>query len=249
MDGWGAPMRMKMNAVGASGRSPVSDLRLPSSGDRPVAPTTSAIFEAAAAFPIQIKTLLHLMTILSLDILVFVHIPKEKIQMNSRKALGLMVCVLLAVSCFAQGSRGKAELKAGAGSITIDYGQPALKGRDMLSQLQVGQFWRMGNNLATVLTSPVDLTFGSTKVPKGSYSLWLKRTNADTFELVFNTQTGQWGTQHDPSKDAFQVPMKKETLPNSVEVFTINLKGAPKGGIFTMDWGTTQLSTEIQFAQ
>jgi hypothetical protein len=33
--------------VGASGRSPVSDFRLPSAGDLPVALTTSAIFETA----------------------------------------------------------------------------------------------------------------------------------------------------------------------------------------------------------
>ena len=73
----------------------------------------------------------------------------------------------------------------------------------MLSQLQVGQFWRMGMNQAAVLSTPVDLTFGSTKVPKGAYSLWLKLAAPDKFELVFNTQTGQWGMQHDAAKDVF----------------------------------------------
>ncbi len=167
-----------------------------------------------------------------------------------KKALALTFCILLAVSCFAQGMggpRGKAELKAGAGSITIDYGRPALKGRDMLSQLEVGKFWRMGNNQATVLNTPVDLTFGSVKVPKGAYSLWLKLAAPDKFELVFNSQTGQWGTMHDPSKDVYQVPMKKEALSSPVEVFTLDLKGAPKGGIVSLGWGTTQLSAEFQF--
>jgi hypothetical protein len=169
--------------------------------------------------------------------------------MNLRKALGLMVCILIAFSSFAQGTRGKAELKAGAGIITVDYGQPALKGRDMLSKLQVGEFWRMGNNQATVFTTPVDLTFGSVKVPKGAYSLWLKLTAPEKFEMVFNSQTGQWGMQHDLSKDLFQVPFKKETLQSSVEIFAINLKNAPKGGVFALSWGTTSLSAEFQFAQ
>lgn len=170
--------------------------------------------------------------------------------MSLKKALGLMVCVLLAVSCFAQmGSRGKAELKAGASSITIDYGQPALKGQDRLAQLQVGAFWRMGNNQATVLTTPVDLTFGAMKVPKGAYSLWLKRTAPEKFELVFNYQTGQWGMQHDVSKDAYGVPMKSEVLPSSVEIFKMDLKDAPKGGILVLNWGTTSLSAAFQFAQ
>jgi hypothetical protein len=185
-------------------------------------------------------------------ILAFVHIPKEKTSMNFKKALLSLVCVVLAVSCFAQMKmppRGKAELNAGTGSITVDYGRPELKGRDMLSQLQVGQFWRMGMNQAAVLNTPVDLTFGSTKIPKGAYSIWLKLAAPEQFELVFNSQTGQWGMQHDVTKDVFQVPMKKEALPSSVEIFTIELKSAPKGGVFTLHWGTTALLADFQFAK
>jgi hypothetical protein len=173
--------------------------------------------------------------------------------MTLKKSFAATFCVLFAVSCFAQmrgNPRGKAELKAGGGSITIDYGRPSLKGRDMLSQLAVGGTpWRLGSEQATVLTTPVDLTFGSTKIPKGSYSLFLKRTDAETFELVFNSQTGQWGLQHDVSKDVAQVPMKKEALSTPVEIFTMDLKAAPKGGILMLDWGTTRLSAEFQFAQ
>lgn len=172
--------------------------------------------------------------------------------MNSRKALALMICVLLfAVACFAQmpkgNPRGKAELKAGSGSITIDYGRPDLKGRDMLSQLTVGQAWRMGNNQATVFSTPVDLTFGTTKIAAGKYSLFLKRADAENFELVFNSQTGQWGLQHDVSKDVAQVPMRKQALTSPVETFTIDLKEAPKGGLIVLSWGTTQLSAAFQF--
>ena len=171
--------------------------------------------------------------------------------MYSKKTLILTVCMLLAVSCFAQRgkmARGQAEMKAGDSAITVDYGQPALKGRDMLSQLQVGgRAWRMGNNMASVLTSPVDLTFGSATVPKGAYSLWLKRTGEEEFELVFNTQTGQWGMQHDASKDAHSIPMKKETLSSSVEVFTIVLNEAPGGGVLALSWGTVKLTAEFKF--
>jgi hypothetical protein len=195
---------------------------------------------------------MDLRTASSPDILGFYYIPKERTPMNFKKALGLLLCIALAISCFAQGGmgvRGKAEIKAGTGSITVDYGRPELKGRDMLSKLQVGQFWRMGSNMATVLTTPVDLAFGSTKVPKGAYSLWLKLAAPDKFELVLNSQTGQWGMQHDVSKDVYQIPMKKETLANSVEVFTLDLKGAPKGGVFVLNWGTLALSSDFQFAQ
>jgi hypothetical protein len=118
----------------------------------------------------------------------------------------------------------------------------------MLSQLQEGQFWRMGMNQATVLTTPADLTFGSTKIAKGSYSLWLKKA-ADKFEIVFNSQTGQWGTEHDPGKDVSSVTMKSEPLSSPVETFTIELKEAPKGGDLGLSWGTTRLSAGFAFGQ
>jgi hypothetical protein len=156
-----------------------------------------------------------------------------------------MLCALLVIPGFAQGGRGKSELTAGAGKITVDYGRPSLKGRDMLSQLKEGSFWRMGMNQATVLTTPVDLTFGATKVAKGSYSLWLKK-EGDKFMLVFNSQTGQWGTQHDPSKDVCSVAMKSETLSSPVEMFTLELKEAPKGGEFIMNWGNTKLTAGFE---
>jgi hypothetical protein len=155
------------------------------------------------------------------------------------------LCALLVIPGFAQGGRGKAELTAGSGKITIDYGRPSLKGRDMLSQLKEGSFWRMGSNQATVFTTPVDLTFGASKVAKGSYSLWLKK-EGDKFVLVFNSQTGQWGTQHDPSKDVYSVAMKSETLSSPVEMFTLELKEAPKGGEFIMNWGNTKLTAGFE---
>jgi hypothetical protein len=186
--------------------------------------------------------------------------PKERKQMNVRKVFVLMICVLFVASGFAQMSkmpmgkfqqspRGKAELKADAGSITIDYGRPELKGRDMLAQLKPGDAWRMGNNTATVLKTPVDLSFGSTKIAKGDYSLFLKLAEPGKFELVFNSQTGQWGLQHDVSKDVASVPMKLEKLSPSVELFTIELKEAAGGGIIALTWGENLITTQFKIAK
>jgi len=156
-----------------------------------------------------------------------------------------VVSALLVAPAGAQAERGKAELKAGTGAISVDYGRPSLKGRDMFSQLIEGTFWRMGMNQATVLTTPVDLAFGTTKIAKGSYSLWLKKTG-EKFELVFNSQTGQWGTQHDPAKDVAGVALKQEALPAPVEAFTIDLKPAAKGGDLGLSWGAARLSAGFE---
>ncbi len=172
--------------------------------------------------------------------------------MTLKKALGWtcfgVLSATLVVPASAQAVRGKAELAAASGTITIDYGRPSLKGRDMLSQLQEGAFWRMGMNQATVLTTPVDLAFGATRVPKGAYSLWLKKTG-DAFQLVFNSQTGQWGTQHDPAKDVCSVAVTKTALASPVEAFTIELGPAAKGGSFDLSWGATKLTAPFELAK
>jgi len=166
-----------------------------------------------------------------------------------RKALGWSACIaavaVLLIPALAQGNRGKAELTAGSGKIVVDYGRPSLKGRDMLSQLADGSTWRMGMNQATTLTTPAGLTFGDTKIAKGSYSLFLAKAG-DSYELVFNSQTGQWGTQHDKAKDVAKAALKAESLSTPVETFTIELTQAPGGGVFSLSWGTTKLSADFK---
>jgi hypothetical protein len=177
---------------------------------------------------------------------------QEVILMSLKRIVGwttlAFLSVALAVPARAQGERGKAEMKAGQGAITIDYGRPSLKGRDMLAQLQEGAFWRMGRNEATVLTTPVDLSFGTTRIAKGAYSLWLKRTG-DSFHLVFNSQTGQWGTQHDPAKDVASVAMTKSPLAAPVETFTLGLAPAAKGGTLELSWGAAALAAPFEIAK
>ncbi len=98
--------------------------------------------------------------------------------MRLTRMLGcLLVCgvamVLVIVPAGAQGDRGKAQLTTPKGDIVVDYGRPQLKGRDPLTWQETGSYWRMGNNSVTTLSTPVDLVFGATKLPKGTYGLWL----------------------------------------------------------------------------
>lgn len=169
---------------------------------------------------------------------------------TSRNLLTWAGCGLLAVSltlpAAAQANRGKAELKTGSGTISVDYGRPSLQGRDMLSQLEEGAFWRLGMNQATVLETPVDLVFGDTRVAKGGYSLFLKKQGGSFF-LVFNSQTGQWGTQRDPAKDVHSIVLASQPLDSPVEDFTIELTGAEGGGVLSLSWGVTKLGSSFSF--
>jgi len=172
--------------------------------------------------------------------------------MNTKRNLTRFVCALSflmpALPALAQGERGNAMLKAGSGNITVDYGRPSLQGpavqgRDPLTVLEVGSFWRMGKDSATTLNTPVDLTFGSTKIAKGNYTLRLFKASADGYELALTPAGG------DNSKDAIKVAMKKATAPKPLDTFTIELKETPGGGTFALIWGTAQLSAEFLVAK
>jgi hypothetical protein len=163
----------------------------------------------------------------------------------TRKGSIYVVVALVALATATIGiaqDRGKAEMKAGSGMISVEYGRPALQGRDMLGMLKVGSVWRMGMNQATVLTTPVDLMFGSTRVPKGSYRLLLERTGDSSYEMIFNKQTEMMGSRRDEAQDEGKVAMKVKELSSPVESFTIKLMPGSGGGTFAMHWGPKELS-------
>ena len=146
----------------------------------------------------------------------------------------------------AQSPRGAAELSVGGKKVTIDYGRPSLKGRDMLGEAPVGTVWRTGADTATTFTSETDLAVQGRTIPAGSYSLFTKRVDDKTWHLIFNTQTGQWGTSHDASLDRTEVPLTWEQASSSVEQFTIELSESSGGGEMKMLWGTHVLKLDLK---
>lgn len=159
-------------------------------------------------------------------------------------ALGLLVA--MCSPALAQGGdRGKSNVTVGGAQVSVDYGRPALKGRSiqsMLGELPAGGFWRLGANKSTTFSTSADLDFGGTTVPKGEYSLWAQKQADNSWKLVFNTQHGQWGTDHDPSKDLVSVPLTQEKASSSAEQVTIDLAQAGTGAKIVIRWGDLQLS-------
>jgi hypothetical protein len=114
---------------------------------------------------------------------------------------------------------------AGA-NITIDYGRPAKRGREIWGTLvPYDTTWRLGANAATQMRTDKDLDFGGVKVPAGFYSLFLYPT-AEKAWLIVNSRTGQWGTDYDPSKDVARIPLETHSsLPTAEERFRIFVDG------------------------
>ena len=144
----------------------------------------------------------------------------------------------IAMSSMAQVPRGKSELTLNGNTIAIEYGRPDLQGRDMLSRATPGTVWRLGADTATSMELSGVAIFGNMVVQPGSYSLFMKRTDTDSWALLVNGQTGQWGTEHDPQKDTFALPMKWEKQDSSTERLTIELTQVEDDtGILSVKWG------------
>jgi len=109
--------------------------------------------------------------------------------------------------------RDTARATVACATISIDYGRPTRRGRDVWGALlPANEVWRLGANAATTLKSTHPLQFtGTVTVPAGAYTIWLiPGTDAGTF--IINSETGQWGTQYKVARDLARFPVRHEAI-------------------------------------
>lgn len=120
--------------------------------------------------------------------------------------------------------------------LSVDYGRPWKRGREIFGGVVPwNRVWRTGANAATQFTTDSDLHAGHQVIPAGSYTLWMLPEPSGT-KLIVNRQTGQWGTDYDSSKDLVRLDLRCDTLPKSVENFTIGIAPRDSGGVMTLSW-------------
>ena len=125
-------------------------------------------------------------------------------------------------------------------TVSVKYSAPSGKGRKIFGGLvPYGQVWRAGANSATALHTDGDLMIGKLMVPKGDYTLYVLPA-ADSWQLIINKQTGQWGTEYSEGQDLGRVKMTVTKAPAPIELFKISLP--PAGGkqvTLRMEWEET----------
>jgi hypothetical protein len=139
-------------------------------------------------------------------------------------------------------TRGPEGTKPSPVAVRIDYGQPHARGRQVAGTLiPYDQVWRTGANEATAFITEVDLELGGARVPRGRYTLYSLLTRTG-WKLIVNRQTGQWGTQYDPSRDLVRVDLTTRELPAAQESFSMTLVPSvePLRGQLVLGWGTLQ---------
>lgn len=111
--------------------------------------------------------------------------------------------------------------------ITIKYSSPAVKGRKIFGGLlPYDQVWRAGANEATVFTTDKKIMVGGKPLDAGSYSIYAI-PGTKVWKVIFNSETGQWGTKHDAAKDLLTVSTMAVKTPALVERLKYEI--TPKG--------------------
>lgn len=143
-------------------------------------------------------------------------------------------------------TRDTVQATVGNAHLWIDYGRPALRGRDVWVNGVLGDtLWRTGANDATQLRADADVVIGGATVPAGTYSLWTAIGRAG-YRLVINRQVGQDGTDYDAKRDLVRVPLRESSVSSPVERFTIDVEPQSTGGAqLNLSWGTKRLSVPV----
>jgi hypothetical protein len=137
----------------------------------------------------------------------------------------------------------------GRANVMVDYGRPTRRGRAIFGTVVPwNAVWRTGANQATQFSTDADLVVGGQTLPAGKYTLWTVPSREGS-KLIFNKQTGQWGTEYDEKQDLVRVDLAMQTVPSPAEQFTIAVEPQGNGGVLRLLWDTTQLSVPFTVKQ
>jgi hypothetical protein len=131
----------------------------------------------------------------------------------------------------------------GNATVTVDYGAPSVKGRDIFGGLiPWGKMWRTGANEATTVEVSEAVSVEGQTLPAGKYGLFTI-PNEDKWTIVFNSVWDQWGAyEYDEGKDVLRVEVSPETLEENVEQMEI----AVEDGKMVIRWAMTAVPVSLE---
>lgn len=128
-------------------------------------------------------------------------------------------------------------------AITINYGSPKAKGRQLFGEGGLepyGKVWRAGANEQTTIEFSGNVRIGATEVAAGKYGLFTI-PGEQMWTVIINEATDIWGANgYDEAKDVVRVSLKPQTGENAEEMdFMI------EGDAVVLHWGTVAVPLKI----
>ena len=152
------------------------------------------------------------------------------------KKIVLMGVALSCAALLPAQTNPRGQTAFGDGAVTVDYGRPSARGRDVMGMIEPGTTWRMGADAATTLTTKKELTVGGKKVAAGTYELTAHFVEKEKWNLVLSKDGAK----------AAEVAGKFEKGQPAVEQMTIELKPDASGTLLVLSWGTYRLSAPFK---
>lgn len=108
--------------------------------------------------------------------------------------------------------------KLGNSNVSINYSQPAVKGRTIWGDLvPYDKVWRTGANEATTIEFDKDVKIEGKKLAAGKYALFTIPTQND-WVIIFNKNHKQWGAySYNKNDDILRVEVTPSKSNSSVE--------------------------------
>ena len=134
----------------------------------------------------------------------------------------------------------KLEQKVGLTDITVEYSRPSVKGRTIFGDLEpYGGMWRTGANKNSIITFSSDVAIAGQDVKAGSYAIFTKLNSAKQWDVMFYSDTENWGTPEkwDDTKVVATAKVEVMQIPFSVETMTIDINNiSTTGGTIDIIW-------------
>lgn len=129
--------------------------------------------------------------------------------------------------------------------VTITYGRPGVKGRDVFGGLEAyGEVWRTGANESTAITFSDDVTIEGETLPAGTYSLYTI-PGQEEWTIIFNAKLS-WGTEYDAAEDVLRVTTTPEEAPTR-EWFMIHFRNlSSESAECVLHWDTVRVPFTIE---
>ena len=142
----------------------------------------------------------------------------------------------------------------GAPMVTIYYGRPYSKGRQIWGTLVPwNQVWRLGADEATTMITQKDLVFGDVTVPAGAYTLCMLPVENGPSKLIINKAIGQWGipyTADQQKQELARVDLTKEPdLDKPVDELTLSMANASGATTLKISWDKSVYSVSFKVKQ
>jgi hypothetical protein len=152
---------------------------------------------------------------------------------------------IVSASC-AQQKPASPRVTTESDNVSIGYGQPSKKDRDVFGKLvPFDKVWRAGANGGTEVTFKKDVNFGGKDIKAGTYTLFAIPGKAE-WTIILNPNLKQWGTNSYTKimkDDIASVKVKPMKTSNSVEAMTFSVSDND----IALMWDDTKVSVPLKF--